>query len=89
LRALYEPLLIDVAARSYIDGEGLKHEAKGPPIWTHSLAEKVCLVDLDTRSEEELRIRHNAQQLEGITAGMLNHFAYGESTADVEHAQLD
>lgn len=53
------------------------------PVWTESLGERLCIVDIDTRPLNESgkilsegRLRWDDVEYTG--AGMLNHYLYGK-----------
>ncbi|KAF2423575.1 hypothetical protein EJ08DRAFT_444622 [Tothia fuscella] len=81
IKALYKPLVTPVAASSFVDRHGRKHELPGDPVWIRSLGRRLCIVDIDTRPLDEENMIMNPAQMnwdnfQPVSAGMLNHYMY-------------
>ena len=75
---------IPVDAISYKEFGGQEWQREGDALWKKRLGKKLCIIDLDDRamdrkgeiwSEDPLTF-DNAH---GLSAGILNHYMYGES----------
>lgn len=77
LKALYEPILVPVTKDEFIDRNHRSHALHSKP-WTHTLGPHLCLVDVETKRKHQQGPGAEWGTASGITAGMLNHYAYGQ-----------
>lgn len=88
IQAIYHPLVKSITAETYTDTTDgtVYYMNNSNPDWTHSLGKQFCIVDIDTRWQNESgQLFHNDDlnwdSVEGVSSGIPNHFLYGELKA--------
>lgn len=83
IRQIYEPIIVPIEAPAF-DVNGTTYTVD-QAFWTEPLGSDLCIADVDTRDFD-----HDGQLLsqnfswavtDTLSAGMLNHYLYGESDA--------
>ncbi|KAF2103947.1 putative subunit of Golgi mannosyltransferase complex [Rhizodiscina lignyota] len=81
-RALHSPS-IPVHAESYKEFGGQEWQREGEALWTDSLGQRLCIIDLDDRARDtDGQIFNekswNFDTANGLSAGVLNHYMYAQ-----------
>lgn len=83
LQAIYHPLVKSITAETFTDSTDgtVYHMNNSNPDWTHSLGKQFCIVDIDTRFQNESgQLFHNDNlnwdSVEGVSSGIPNHYLY-------------
>lgn len=81
IKALYNPVLHDIAASNFTDEDGDVYRLQGEPRFKEKLGKKVLILDIDSRPlTGDGQLMNDELKWKGmrpLSAGMLSHYMYG------------